>query len=401
MKILVVGGAVRDRLLGRSVHDIDYLVQGGTQVEFLENFPDARLVGNNFPVFLVGGEEYAFARIERSNGVGHKEYTIYSEPGVSIEDDLRRRDLTINAIAECPETSELVVVDNRSLPDIKNKVLRHVNAEAFVEDPLRVFRVARFAAELEGFNVAEETMALMRTMGSTLLTLPGERVFGELRKALSSPQPSRFFEVLKECDCLWQWFPHLYNLIGVPAGPDSGKHVGEIDTFHHTMICIERAPTGDPCLRYTVLCHDFGKALSPDPPKHHGHDFAGVKLVNQMSEELRVPKNWKKSAALFTEQHIRMHKILEMKPGKAVDLILKANKTMHKGLHGFLVCSVGDGMPGFDMAVHVNEMGRGLLSVKLDEEHYGKGRACGEILHQKQCKEWKRLKYERANSKVG
>lgn len=397
MKILIVGGAVRDRLLGRTVHDVDYLVQGGTQADFLETFPGAQLVGNSFPVYLVDGEEYAFARVERSNGVGHKEYKVYSNVDISIKDDLLRRDLTINAIAECPETSELVAVDGRSLEDIKNKTLRHVDAEAFAEDPLRVFRVARFAAQLEGFNVAEETKTLMRGMGSSLFSLPGERVFGELKKALSSSQPSRFFEVLKECDCLYQWFPHLYNLIGVPAGPASGKHAGESDTFHHTMICLDRAPTSDPCLRYAVLCHDLGKALSPEPPKHHGHDFAGVKLVNQMSEELRVPKIWARSAALFTEQHIRMHKILEMKPGKAVDLIVLAHKVMHKGLPGFLICSVGDGMTEGGMARIVAGVGHKILSMKLDEKHRGRGKVCGDILREDRCGKWKRLKYEQNN----
>ncbi|MCK4827222.1 hypothetical protein KA005_66445, partial [bacterium] len=210
MKILVVGGAVRDIVLGRTPHDIDYLVQDATVEEFLFAYPNAYQVGNDFPVFLFDGEEYAFARTQRSTGAGHADFTTTIDKNVTIMDDLDRRDLTINALAMCPETGELIY-NQQSVDDLENKVLRH-NGPAFVEDPLRIFRVARFACQFPDFTVAEETIKLMRNMRTDLHELPRERVFRELEKALDTKHSHRFFEVLRDAQCLDYWFPEVKAL---------------------------------------------------------------------------------------------------------------------------------------------------------------------------------------------
>lgn len=383
MKILIVGGAVRDMLLDKKPHDFDYVVQGATLEQFKASYPDALQVGKHFPVFLVGGEEYAFARTEQSTGHGHTNFSVNTEL-VSLDDDLMRRDLTINALAMCPESSE-IYGSQQGVEDANNRILRHVS-DAFREDPLRVFRVARLASQLSGFVVAKETIELMRSMAKELESLPAERVFVELRKALESPAPHRFFEVLQESGTLDFWFPEVANLAGVPAGKDEGKHAGERDTFHHTMLVLQRVDSSDPCLRFAALCHDLGKALSENPPFHPGHDKAGTALVTSLCVRLNVPTKYRESAELFCAEHIRMHKIEEMSAGKAVDLLLRARR-MKSGIAGFLACSIGDGMPSAQRD-RIVERANVMLSSRLPEEFRDRGKACGEILHQLRCKSW-------------
>lgn len=385
MNIMIVGGAVRNLLLGLPPCDIDYLVQGATKEHFLSCFPDARQVGKSFPVFLVGGEEYAFARTEKKIAPGHGGFETNVGAEITIMQDLERRDLTVNAIALCPESGGIVALPT-AMEDIDNKVLRHTGP-AFRDDPLRVLRVARFAAQLEGFTVAPETIEEMRSMSGELEELPAERVQGELTKALAAKNPVRFFEVLRDCDCLAYWFPEVKALVGVPAGPQQGKHEGEADTFEHTMRVVAKIPA-DPCLRFSGLCHDLGKTLSLSPPNHVGHDAAGVALVTQMCDRLKVPAKWAQSARLFCAEHIRMHRVLEMRSGKAVSLATIAAKVMHRGLEGFLACSVGDGMHENEAQCIMAKADK-IWAIRLPPEYVGRGAACKDIMQQLRCREWR------------
>jgi tRNA nucleotidyltransferase (CCA-adding enzyme) len=384
MQIFLVGGAVRNMLLGLPVNDFDYLVQGCTEQEFRNLFPEAKQVGAAFPVFLVDGEEYAFARVEKKTGEGHKGFSTETE-NVSVMEDLLRRDLTINSIALCPETGAMVGAPG-AFKDLEKRVLRHTS-EAFGEDPLRVLRVARFAAQLPQFSVANETMFVMRALRRSLKDLSAERVFEEMKKALIAPAPRRFFEVLKEANKLSYWFPELENLIRVPAGPKAGKHEHGRDTFDHTMNVISGVEN-NPVLRFAGLCHDLGKALSAEPPKHRNHDTNGIPLVAAFCDRLRVPAKWKKVAMLFTAEHLRMHRIFDMRPGKAVELLQNISKVMP--LEDFLSCSVGDGMSPQEKQDLI-EISSKVLSVKLPEKYVGRGVVCKEILLQLRGEMWKSL----------
>lgn len=386
MNTFIVGGAVRDILLGLPPKDIDFLVVGATVEELKAEYPGASEVGKSFPVFLYNGEEYALARTERKIGSGHGGFSVEFTPEITLEQDLLRRDLTINSLAMCPENN-LVVGASQGLLDLNNKIIRHNNQVAFMEDPLRVFRVARFASQLGNFTVAEGTLALMRQMIDEIERLPPERIFCELRKALCGDKPTAFFETLKSANCLKFWFPEVYALIGVPAGPDKGKHKGERDCFEHTMNVINRIDSREPWLLFAGLCHDLGKALSPEPPKHHNHDNEGVRLVEALCERLKVPNVYKKAAVLFCEEHIRMHRVQEMRPGKAVRLVSKVNKSMPCGLKSFLTCSVGDGMTG-TQADDIMNKGTDVCSVRLPVKYHGRGKACSDILLQLQAEQW-------------
>jgi tRNA nucleotidyltransferase (CCA-adding enzyme) len=387
MRILVVGGAVRDMALGRVPKDIDYVVQGATLEEFEKQFPVAKQVGKFFPVFSLDGDQYAFARTEVSTGDGHKAFEIVASPDVTLEDDLMRRDITINSMAMCPESGELVA-SLQALHDLQWRIIRHTS-RAFADDPLRVFRVARFAAELPLFTVASETIELMRSMKDSLKSLPGERVFKELQKALASDAPCRFFETLLNCECLGQWFPELKALIGVPAGPDGGKHSGEVDCFDHTMRVI-RGTIGEPHLKFAALCHDLGKSLSEEPPKHHGHDKAGLPLVKALCDRLKVPDAWRTTALVFTEHHIRMYRIFEMKPGKAVKLLMHIDRNVRGGVWAFLTCSMGDGLSAYEFS-KIFVCAEEVLKVKLPGEHRGKGALSGEIHLMLRAETWKKV----------
>lgn len=312
MKIYLVGGSVRDTIMGRPSNDRDFVVVGATEAEFVEEFPNAKKVGKDFPVYLVDGEEFAFARKERKTGAGHTSFETISDPSITLEEDLARRDLTINAIA--------MDIDNGSFidpfygeRDIIERVLHHVSP-AFSEDPLRVFRVARFAATL-GFTVAQETIELMRSLKGELSTLSGERVFCELKKALNGENPRAFFDILKRTNCLEQWFPEVAALIGVEQ---PWLYHPEGDTYEHTM-CVLNGAT-DSLARFGALCHDLGKALTPSDewPKHHGHDERGEVPVRSLCNRLKVPGIWKDVAIKAATLHMKLFSTL--RPGKLIKL---------------------------------------------------------------------------------
>lgn len=316
MQIYLVGGAVRDSLLKLPVVDRDWVVVGATPAQLLAL--GYQQVGKDFPVFLnpQTHEEYALARTERKSGQGYTGFTCYAAPDVTLEEDLQRRDLTINAIAQTPEGE--LIDPYGGVQDLNARVLRHVS-DAFSEDPLRVLRVARFAARFAhlGFTLAPETAALMRSMvdGGELSALPAERVWKETEKALQSQSPQVYFQVLRACGALQVLFPEIDALFGVPA-PE--KWHPEIDTGIHTLMTLAMASRLSPevDVRFSALCHDVGKGLTPKQfwPHHHGHGPAGVKLVEALCQRLRVPNPIRDLAMLVAEYHDLIHTVDKLRP---------------------------------------------------------------------------------------
>ncbi|MFP1929150.1 multifunctional CCA addition/repair protein [Lonsdalea quercina] len=309
MKIYLVGGAVRDGLLHQPVTERDWVVVGAT--------PEALLtlgyqqVGKDFPVFLhpTSREEYALARTERKSGQGYTGFICNASPDVTLEEDLLRRDLTINAIAQDEDGSLIDPYGGQR--DIESKQLRHVS-DAFGEDPLRVLRVARFAARYAhlGFKIAPETLALMRQMvdSGELDSLTPERVWKETEKALGSNSPQVYFERLRDCGALQVLFPEIDNLFGVPA---PAQWHPEIDTGVHVMMTLAIAAQLSPEIdvRFASLCHDVGKGLTPPSlwPRHHGHGPAGIKLIEALCQRLRIPNQIRDLAKLVAEYHDLLH----------------------------------------------------------------------------------------------
>ncbi|QAV22557.1 multifunctional CCA addition/repair protein [Proteus hauseri] len=322
MKTYLVGGAVRDQLLNMPVKDRDWVVVGATPKQLLDL--GYQQVGKDFPVFLHPDthEEYALARTERKSGSGYTGFTCYAAPDVTLEDDLQRRDLTINAIAYCVEGEYVDPYHGRD--DIKARLLRHVSS-AFSEDPLRVLRVARFAARFAplGFKVAPETLLLMQkmTQSGELNALTAERVWKETEKALESKAPQVYFDVLRQCGALKVLFPEIDALFGVPA-PE--KWHPEIDTGIHTMMALNIASqlTNDIAVRFSALCHDLGKGLTPAEkwPHHHGHGPAGVPLVEALCQRYRIPNHIRDLARLTARFHDHIHRIDRMRPSKVIRL---------------------------------------------------------------------------------
>jgi tRNA nucleotidyltransferase (CCA-adding enzyme) len=342
----LVGGAVRDRLLGRPVVDHDHVVVGATPEQMLAQ--GFKPVGKDFPVFLHPdtGEEYALARTERKTGHGYHGFAFHADPGVTLEEDLARRDLTINAIAQ-DEHGELVDPFH-GRRDLEQRVLRHVSP-AFVEDPVRLLRVARFAARFAplGFRVAGETMALMRTMvadGEVDHLVP-ERVWAETRRALAEAQPSAFVRVLREAGALAVLFPEVDALYGVPQRPE---YHPEIDTGTHLELVLDmaaRLAPGDDLVGFCALCHDLGKARTPLDvlPRHIGHERAGVEPLRARSARLKVPTEHAALAELVCREHLNAHRALELKPATVLRLLAKLDALRRpQRLEAFLAACEAD-----------------------------------------------------------
>jgi tRNA nucleotidyltransferase (CCA-adding enzyme) len=312
MKVYKVGGAVRDRLLGLTIKDRDWVVVGSTPEELIEL--GYKPVGKDFPVFLhpESKEEYALARTERKTAPGYKGFVFNTSADVSLEDDLVRRDLTINALAE-DEYSNIVDCFNGQ-EDLKAGILRHISP-AFIEDPLRVLRVARFAARFN-FQVADETIQLMQTISDSgeLDTLVAERVWTELERALSEAYPVRFFEVLKDCGALQKVFPDIDRLFGVPQ-PE--LHHPEIDSGIHTLMVLEQACklSQDSQIRFAALVHDLGKGTTPKSqwPSHRGHEERSVGLILKLCDRYRIPVRFRELAVIVARHHLDCHRIKEMR----------------------------------------------------------------------------------------
>ena len=307
-------------LLGLEHKDCDWVVVGTTPQEMLER--GFKPVGRDFPVFLhpKSKEEYALARTERKQGRGYRGFTFYSSPDVSLEDDLRRRDITINAMAQ--EEKGKIVDPYGGQEDIKRKIIRHTSP-AFVEDPLRVLRVARFAAKFHtlGFTLADETKSLLGEMSDELDSLSAERIWVETEKALSCDSPQVFFEILQEAGALKHWFPELDRLFGVPQ---PAKYHPEIDSGVHTMLVLQQASllSKETAVRYAALTHDLGKGLTPKDilPSHHGHEERGVPEVKNLNERLSVPKEIGAFAVLACRYHTHAHRCHELKPTTVLKL---------------------------------------------------------------------------------
>ncbi|MCH4293223.1 multifunctional CCA addition/repair protein [Shewanella sp. 3B26] len=355
MKTYLVGGAVRDRLLGLEVKDRDYMVVGASIDEMLA--AGFRQVGRDFPVFLhpKTQEEYALARTERKSGSGYGGFVCHASPEVTLEQDLKRRDLTINAIAMDDEGK--LHDPWGGMSDLEARQLRHVS-DAFVEDPLRVLRVARFAARFapQGFSVAPETLALMRELAQNgeLLHLTAERVWQELDKVLGCERPEVFFEVLKDCGALEVLFPEIHALFGVPQ-PE--KWHPEIDTGIHTLMVLREAArlTHNRAVRFAALVHDLGKALTPKAlwPKHHGHGQKGLKPIKALCERLRVPGDYRDLALWVSDEHQNIHNAFELRAETILKLFDKLD-LWRKGerLEWVLLACEADlkGRTGFEQA---------------------------------------------------
>lgn len=318
MKVYKVGGVVRDKLLGVESRDIDWVVVGASVDDMLAQ--GYKAVGKDFPVFLhpETKQEYALARTERKTGEGYKGFQFYTGDDVTLEDDLKRRDITINAMAE--DENGTLIDPYGGQQDLKDKILRHVSP-AFEEDPLRVLRVARFAARF-GFKVAPETMALMRaiTASGELSSLVSERVWIELKKALAGQYPSRFLLVLRAADALAVLFPEIECLFGVPQPKE---HHPEIDTGLHTLMVLNQASrlTHDTEIRFAALVHDLGKGVTPEEilPSHRGHEEAGVLLIESLCDRYKIPNRYRELAVMVSRHHLHCHRIRELKPATVIN----------------------------------------------------------------------------------
>jgi len=321
MDIYIVGGAVRDELLGRPVVDRDYVVVGATPQAMLDQ--GFRPVGKDFPVFLhpATQAEYALARTERKTGHGYHGFAFHAAPEVTLEQDLARRDLTINAIARAADGTLIDPFCGQR--DLKAKILRHVGP-AFAEDPVRILRIARFAARFADFSVAPETLDLMRGMvaAGEVDHLVAERVWQELAKGLMETSPSRMFAVLRETGALARLLPEVEALFGVPQRAD---YHPEIDTGVHVMMVIDEAARRDFALpvRFAALTHDLGKATTPADilPRHIGHEMRSVQLATALCERLRVPGDCRDLALLTARYHGDIHRAAELRPATLVTLL--------------------------------------------------------------------------------
>lgn len=353
MKTYLVGGAVRDKLLDYPSDDNDWVVVGGSPQEMIDL--GYQPVGQDFPVFInpKTGEEYALARTERKSGHGYQGFSFHTAPDISLEDDLIRRDLTINAMAE-DENGE-IIDPYGGQQDLDDKLLRHVS-DAFTEDPLRVLRVARFAARYHhlGFTIAPETMALMQNLvrSGELAHLVAERLWKETERALCERSPDIYIQVLRDCGALAELFPEVEKLFGVPQRAD---YHPEVDTGIHTLMSLQQAARLSDCakVRFSVLVHDLGKGITPDDvlPSHKGHEARGLPLVKDVCDRLKVPNEHRQLAMVVTEFHLLCHKAQELRPETILKLLkgLGALKSPDR-FEDFLLCCEADarGRTGFE-----------------------------------------------------
>jgi tRNA nucleotidyltransferase (CCA-adding enzyme) len=327
MQVYLVGGAVRDALLGLAVKERDWVVVGGTREELLRLH--YREVGRDFPVFLHPDthEEYALARLERKVSPGYRGFTVEFGPEVTLEEDLARRDLTINAIAQAADGT--LIDPHGGKRDLKARLLRHVSP-AFIEDPVRVLRVARFAARFAplGFRVAPETLALMHAMVERheIDALVAERVWQETEKALREPRASEFFRVLRECGALKPIYPEIDALFGVPQ---PAQWHPEIDTGLHTLMVLDQAALLSPLpqVRFAALVHDLGKGTTPveEWPSHRGHEERSVALLEAMAERLRLPGEYRDLGIIVARFHGVVHRAFELRPKTVLEFLERAD----------------------------------------------------------------------------
>ncbi|MFW2371862.1 MAG: multifunctional CCA addition/repair protein [Gammaproteobacteria bacterium] len=349
MKIYLVGGAVRDSLLNYPVKEHDWVVVGASVQQMLDL--GYQQVGKDFPVFLhpETKDEYALARTERKTSSGYTGFSVHTTPDVSLEDDLLRRDLTINAMAQ--DDKGKIIDPYQGQQDLNNKLLRHVSP-AFSEDPVRILRVARFAARYAhlGFTVAADTLQLMSSMVSAgeVDALVAERIWQEMHKALGERNPEVFFTLLRECGALQKILPELDCLFGIPQ-PE--KHHPEIDTGLHSMMVLQQAVilSPQPVIRFAALMHDLGKGQTPQSawPSHHGHEEKGVKTIQAVCQRLRIPNDFRDLAIITSRYHLHVHRAFELKPA-----------TLLKTLEGLDAIRKGDRFESFLLACEADAKGR-------------------------------------------
>ena len=361
MQIYLVGGAVRDSLLNYPSSENDWVVVGATPEQMTDQ--GFKPVGQDFPVFIhpKSSEEYALARTERKSGHGYKGFEFYTSIDVSLEEDLIRRDLTINAMAQ--DNAGNIIDPFGGQQDLEKKRLRHVS-EAFTEDPLRVLRVARFAARYHhlGFTIASETMTLMKSIVAEgeMAFLVAERVWKETSRALTERSPQVFIQVLRDCGALKALFPEVDALFGVPQRAD---YHPEVDTGIHTLMALEQSVklSESSAVRFSVLVHDLGKALTPETvlPSHRGHEKSGLPLVKALCDRLTVPNSHRQLAMAVTEYHLHSHKAKELKPATILKLLQNIGALRDdRRLSDFLYCCEADarGRTGFeDITYHARD----------------------------------------------
>ncbi len=374
MKVFLVGGAVRDKLLNHPVTERDWVVLNETPESMIAK--GFKPVGKDFPVFLHphSHDEYALARTERKTSPGYKGFIVHAAPDVNLEQDLMRRDLTINAIAMSPEGQIVDPYGGQS--DLEKRIFRHISP-AFAEDPVRILRVARFAARYAhlGFTLAEETRVLMQEMvtAGEVDHLVPERVWAELFKALNEPTPSAFFHTLRECGALASIFPEIHHLFGVPQ-PE--KYHPEIDTGIHSLLALEQAAalSSSPEVRFAALMHDLGKGLSPKEhwPHHYGHEKNGLPVLENLCARLRVPNMFKSLAMQVMQYHTHCHRVFELRASTLTGMLaaLGAFKPANTTLNNFLLACEADakGRTGYEQidysqARYIIEAARAATSV--------------------------------------
>lgn len=353
MKTYLVGGAVRDKLLGRPVTEHDWVVVGASpeQLQAL----GFTAVGKDFPVFLhpETKEEYALARTERKTGAGYTGFSFNCDNQVTLEEDLVRRDLTINAMAE--DAQGKIIDPYGGQADLQQKILRHVSP-AFAEDPVRILRIARFAARYHhyGFHIADETIALMQSMvrSGEVNHLVAERIWKETERAMAEPNPEIFIQVLRECDALEKIFPEINALFGVPQ---TAIHHPEIDSGVHTLMSLQQAAklTVNTCVRFATLLHDLGKGTTPSAewPRHIAHEERSLPLVKKLCERIAAPRDYKELALMVAKWHTHCHRAFELKPATVLK-VLQSNDAFRRPerFQQFLLCCEADarGRTGFE-----------------------------------------------------
>lgn len=338
-RLYLVGGAVRDKLNNIQYHDEDYCVTGLSYKKFEELFPNAHKRGKSFSVYDIDGKEFALARTEEKIGNGHTNFKIVTNENITIEEDLKRRDITINSIAQDVLTNQIIDPFN-GVEDFENKIIR-ATSQSFKEDPLRVYRVARFASKFN-FSVDSDTIRLMNSIKSELKYLSVERVFEEFRKAINTDYPHIFFEVLKKANLLDIHFIEIYKLIGA-IQPE--QYHPEGDSYNHTILALKMAAsiTKDEKIRFSALVHDLGKGLTPpsEYPHHINHDVRGVKQVQNFGNRLNMPNSWIKCGVVAAREHMKGGIFYKMTPKKQVDFIERIDKTI-LGLEGLEIVVESD-----------------------------------------------------------
>lgn len=388
--LYLVGGAVRDEIMNRKVHDEDYCVTGIEKETFEKLFPNAYKRGKSFGVYDIENKEFALARKDKKIGKGHKKFEVQNGKDITIEEDLARRDITINSIAKNVLTGK-IIDSYGGIKDIQNKIIR-ATTDSFIEDPLRVYRVARFASQLN-FAVEENTIKMMRKIKEELKELSPERVFTEFRKALKSDKPSVFFKVLKKANVLDVHFKEIYDLIGKTQPVE---YHPEGDSYNHTMIVVDKSAilTDNVEIRFSALVHDLGKGITPKEmlPHHYGHDKNGVKLVENLGNRLKIPNSWIKCGKVSAKEHMLGGIFNRMTPKKQVDFITRVNKSL-LGLDGLRIVVICDRWRNEDEPTDVNfhKIGKECISKingrYIEEKYKIKDREkVGELLRQERIK---------------